>query len=222
MDVLFFLKERIGFIRQFYCGAVVPFDEQIRRIEAGEDPYVPPYSEDEEPPFLAEWVQADESRDALGHACVSMLAASLKLFLEIHDRPREMKCLASFKKTLQGRGWFHAYRECFDKALSINWSESPADLLLLKEIVLTRNKVQHPESIHTLGAKLSPRDVKILQKRVIFIDPDYDMSLVDLEGGEFAWIFAPNVRVTKESLFKACDEVELFCMWLESKIKGES
>ena len=35
MDVLFFLKERTRLIRQYYVHAASPFNEIIRKIEAG-------------------------------------------------------------------------------------------------------------------------------------------------------------------------------------------
>ena len=35
MDVLFFLKERTRLIRQYYVHATSPFNEIIRKIEAG-------------------------------------------------------------------------------------------------------------------------------------------------------------------------------------------
>ena len=82
MDVLYFLNKRTSFIRQFYERASAPFDERIRLIEAGEEPFVPPYSEDGEPPFLEEWIEADESRDTLRHACISMLSVALHLFFQ--------------------------------------------------------------------------------------------------------------------------------------------
>lgn len=46
MDVLYFLKERTRLIRHYYEQAAQPFSETIRRIEAEEEPFVPPYSED--------------------------------------------------------------------------------------------------------------------------------------------------------------------------------
>lgn len=42
---------------------------------------MPPYGEDGEPPFLNEWIEADESLLVLGYACISMLAASFHLYL---------------------------------------------------------------------------------------------------------------------------------------------
>jgi hypothetical protein len=46
MDVLWFLRERTHFIRRHYRTASLPFRERIRKIDAGEEPFEPPYSED--------------------------------------------------------------------------------------------------------------------------------------------------------------------------------
>lgn len=78
MDLCFFLKERTKFIRQFYNNASLAFDEIKRKIEQEEEPYVQPYSENEEPAFLEEWIKAEESLHVLGYSCISMLSASLK------------------------------------------------------------------------------------------------------------------------------------------------
>lgn len=82
MDVRFFLNRRIGFIRQLYTTASAPYLERQRKIEAEEEPFVPPYSEDGEPPFLEEWLEADESLHVVAYSCVSMLAAALHLYFE--------------------------------------------------------------------------------------------------------------------------------------------
>ena len=54
LNVGFFLKDRIEFIKQFYEAASLPFAEKKHKIEAEEEPFVPPYSEDAEPHFLNE------------------------------------------------------------------------------------------------------------------------------------------------------------------------
>ena len=67
MEVLFFLKERTKFIQHFYETAGEPFRETMRKIEADEPPFDnPPYSEDGEPPYLEEWIQAEEELEVLG------------------------------------------------------------------------------------------------------------------------------------------------------------
>ncbi len=62
MDVLAFLKDRTGFIRWYYDTAGVPFREIMRKIETGEAPYEPPYSEDPEPPFLRRTLSPNRNR----------------------------------------------------------------------------------------------------------------------------------------------------------------
>ena len=73
MDVRYFLDQRLAFIEQLYVNSAVSFIERKRKIEAEEKPFVPPYSEDPEPAFLSEWLEADESLQVLGGSCVSML-----------------------------------------------------------------------------------------------------------------------------------------------------
>ena len=103
MDINFFLRERTKFIRQFYDAASFPFLERRRKIEAEEDPFVPPYSEDGEPPFLEEWVEADDSLQVLGYACINLLAAGFHLFFKTWESELQTPALKSeFKK-----GWFN-------------------------------------------------------------------------------------------------------------------
>ena len=84
MDVLYFLKERTGFIRRHHETAAAPFRATIRNIEEGKVPFDdPPYSEDGEPAFLAEWIDAATGLDMLGRACISMLSASLQLYFKL-------------------------------------------------------------------------------------------------------------------------------------------
>jgi hypothetical protein len=82
MEVRYFLNRRIAFIRQLFETTSAPYIERIRKIEGEEEPFVPPYSEDGEPPFLEEWIEADESLHILAYSCVSMLAAAMHLYLE--------------------------------------------------------------------------------------------------------------------------------------------
>ncbi|GAH82361.1 unnamed protein product, partial [marine sediment metagenome] len=82
MDIGAFLNERITFIRQYYSTASFPFVEQKRKIEEKQEPFVPPYSEDDFPAFLGEWMEADESLLVLAYSCITMLSAALRLYLE--------------------------------------------------------------------------------------------------------------------------------------------
>ena len=147
MDVLFFLKERTRLIRQYYVNAASPFNEIIRKIEAGEEPYVPPYSEDGEPPFLSEWIDADELLEVTGRCCLSMLSASLQLYFRTWERNLGLSCGKTFKAEFRDGGIVGGYRACLASCADIDWSQCPADLEIIEQVVLARNRDQHPESI---------------------------------------------------------------------------
>src|SRR5688500_1941943 len=87
MDVLWFLKRRTSFVRNFYERASAQFLETKRRIERREAPFdKPPADNSGEPPFLKEWQDADEAIEFLGQACVSFLSASVVLYLTESER----------------------------------------------------------------------------------------------------------------------------------------
>lgn len=139
MDIEYFLKSRTAFIRYFYEHAVGPFNEIKIAIENKEDPYIPPYSEDGEPPFLEEWMDSEQGVDTVGHACISMLSASLKLFLRSWvsrlEKEHGMKFNADFK-----RRWFNGYRQIFIQ-LQLPLSQCAVDLDVVEQITLARNRI---------------------------------------------------------------------------------
>ncbi|MEX0806376.1 MAG: hypothetical protein WD688_24115 [Candidatus Binatia bacterium] len=229
MDVLFFLQIRTKFIRDFYRETSFPFTERKRKIEAGEDPFQLPYSEGGDPPFLEEWQEAEEAIDVLGQMCISLLSSCLQLYLkesinELHrsysseflaktgiGRPEDNK--ATFKK-----GWINGYRIFFRNRLRIDWARAPSNLNLLEEIVLTRNKAQHPETIRTLGIQQSHHD-RAKYRRSFFAD-ELEMKLFDgnddYPSGE--WVLPRYLNITGEKLLTAADEVDSFCGWLENEL----
>ena len=83
MEVLYFLKERTKFIGRFYEAAGEPFRTTIDKIEAKEAPFDEPRcSEDGEPAFMEEWLEASMALEMLGRTCISMLSASLQLYFK--------------------------------------------------------------------------------------------------------------------------------------------
>ena len=216
MDILYFLKSRTAFIRTFYVTAAFPFKERIRKIREQEDPFDdPPYSEDPEPPFLAEYTEADESLEVLGQLCLSMLSNTLHLFLvesveEVHrrydagalakagiGRPSDSVPKAVFKK----EGWIGGYRAYFRDTLEIDWQQAPCDLGRLEEIALARNSLQHPGDITTLQVEHSANHAAKF--------PEGYFS-----EGPTSWLGAPFLYVPEEKLLGAVNEVEGFCSWL--------
>jgi hypothetical protein len=226
MDVLFFLQVRTKFTRAFYKEALFPFQEIKRKIEAREDPFVPLYDEDGEPPFLEEWLTADDSIDILGQACVSMLSSSLHLYLkESVNNLLATYSLESLKKAGIGRpgenkaafkkGWFNGYRNYFLDQLGIDWTKGPSNLSLLEEIVLTRNRAQHPESIASLRIESSYHDAA---KYHGFFADDLEMKLLGDDQAQDGWIQPWRLNVTTEKLMLAIDEVDRFCSRLQDEL----
>jgi hypothetical protein len=81
VDVNFFLNQRTAFIRGFFDEAFAGFHETECRIDQTEPPFDnPPYSEDSEPAFLTEWIDAGTSAELVAQACVSLLSDTLKLY----------------------------------------------------------------------------------------------------------------------------------------------
>ena len=215
MDIEHFLKSRTAFIRYFYENAVSPFNEIKIAIENEQEPYIPPYSEDGEPPFIEERMDAEQGVETVGHACISMLSSSLQLFLKswitrlqnAHGR----KFNANFKK----KGWFHGFKHIFNE-LELPLSQCGANLDVVEQITLARNRVQHPEELTQLGVDHSERDLKRFPKPFFASETELKMASRDGDGSATWWL-RPSVKSSKEKIFEAINQVELLCAWLEQE-----
>ncbi|WP_146164516.1 hypothetical protein [Nitrosospira sp. Nsp2] len=217
MDVLYFLGERTTYIRWFYETACLPFRENIGKIAAGISPFVTPYCEDgDEPPFMKEWQEANAALEILGGNCLSMLSESLKLYFKAWEthfwtKPRCQRC---FKEPFRS-GFLAGYRACFEKTLEVDWSNCPADFTVLEQVILARNSVQHPKNIMTLAPS---HDADILEKyREPFFMSDTDKELITPQSSGILWL-SRSLHVSREKLFIAIDQVELFANWLDERI----
>lgn len=211
MDLQYFLSRRAEFIRQFYQTSAAPFVERKRRIEAGEEPFIPPHSEAPEPPFLDEWLEAEESLQFLGCTCISMLAAAFHLYFKTWEHQLGVRADGSDFKN----GWFNGYKTYFARHFGIRFENSPCRLEVLEEIVLVRNRAQHPESIVMDTTHFSEKDLEKLS-HPFFIDERDALLFSDAEEGERSWLMQPPIRVTAEKLDAALLEVERFAEWFEN------
>jgi hypothetical protein len=214
MDVVYFLKARTRMIREYYAITSRPFMEIIRKIDAGEDPYVPPYSEDSEPAFLTEWLEANEMLQVTGRCCLSLLSGSLQLYFKTWERNLGIECGkqagAAFKK-----GLVQGYKECFSALPRVDWHSCPVELSLLEQIVLARNRDQHPDNIWTLNVTHAEKDLR-RHPAPIFIHEDERGLLSDDE--ESRMLMNPHLHVSAELLEAAISGVETFCDWLEDQL----
>ena len=216
MDVGYFLRARIAFIRRFYDTAAEPFVETKRKIEAQEPPFVPGCSEDEEPPFLAEWQEADESLCILGYHCVSMLATALHLFLKEWEVRLGSAIDKSLVTVFKNDGWLKGYRAHFEHVARIRFEDAPAQLGMLAELVLARNRIQHPGTITNQRAAYSATDMSKLPS-AFFVD-EREMALIGANEDAPTWLFTPTLRVTAEKLRLILGEVEAFGGWLDEQL----
>ncbi len=215
MDVLYFLKERTRLIRQYYEQAAQPFDDIIRKIEAEEEPFIPSYSEAPEPAFLTEWIEANELLEVTGRCCVSMLSASLQLYLQTWDRMLGLQCKTGFKTDFKRDGLIGGYRQCLAERLGLDWNTCPADLAIIEQVVLARNRDQHPDSITTLHVTHTDHD-RARHPRPFFLN-DKEAELYDDGDGAGLWM-SPSLHVPRDKLMAAIANVETLCEWLEEKM----
>ncbi|ERP97083.1 hypothetical protein Q666_16950 [Marinobacter sp. ES-1] len=213
LDIEFFLKDRTKFIRYFYDTAAAPFTKIMSDIENGVEPYIPPYSEDDEPPFLTEWLDAKSGLETCGHHALSMLSSSLQLYLKAWvdrlDKYHGMKFDVNFKK----KGWFNGYREIFNE-VELNISECPANLEIIEQIPLVRNRVQHPEQLTSINISHSESDLSKLSNPYFVQESELSLAA---EQEKQSWLFPPTIAPTKEKIIEAINNVEMLCSWLEAQ-----
>ena len=217
MDVHYFLNKRLEFIRSFHKTAAQPFIEIKRKIEESESPYIPPYSEDGEPPFLSEWLEAEESIQVLGYMCVSMLSASLKLYFQTWKDELGFSIDDELRKVFKKEGWLHGYSSYFLKHYGIKFPNIGVNLLLLEEIALARNMAQHPEYISTNIPFFSDKDIQKLGIPTFTSEVDRRMSRLG-EGKNDGGLFPVSLHVNSEQLEFAIQEVGKLNDWLNSEI----
>ncbi|WP_423455945.1 hypothetical protein [Ottowia sp. VDI28] len=213
MDVYFFLKQRTDLIRHFYDAASAPFVETKRRIKDALPPFDdPPYDESGEPAFLAEWLQADVEHELIGRAAVSMLSDALKQFFVTWERRTwsEPPCAKCFKKAFDS-GFIAGYVACFAEGFELDWSACPADLDVLKQVVLARNRAQHSD----LVLDHLTHDDKSLQAypRPFFVRPEDEGA--DASSSDF---LSATIHISREKLFEAIEHAEQLGAWVQQGI----
>jgi hypothetical protein len=217
VDVDFFFKQRAKFIRQYYTTAVSPFATIKQKIEAGEDPYAPPYSEDGEPPFLEEWIDADTGIQIVGRTCISMLSESLKVYFQTWEELFGVKCRERLPAVFKKRGFWSGYRDCFSQIAELDWSACPADLSVIEQVVEARNRSQHHDGdISTLRVRHA-RELLDKYPRPIFIH-EHERNLEKEDRASFSWL-GSELIINEETLDEALRHVEYLVNWLEPKLQ---
>ncbi len=217
MDAFYFLKSRTEFIRFFYAEGSKGFADVKYQIENGLPPFDdPPYSEDSEPPYLSEWMDADTAREVLGIACISMLSDSLKLYFSTLEE-RVIRFSFENRKAAFRNGFVPAYFAALGEILDTDWSDCPVDRDLIEQVVLARNRGQHGEDITSFDVRY---DAAMIEKhpRPFFIGDD-EMSVCTAEEGSLASLLMPTLKVSEDGLTKALNEVDALAEWIEARME---
>jgi hypothetical protein len=208
MDLLYFFKTRLEFIEQLYDSVVIPFEEVKRKIDAGEAPYVdhrdPEYVD--EPAFLEEWQQADDSIMVVGQWCLCMVQMALKAFLKECIGPAGSvwwRTMRLHEALLKKKGdWFVRYKALFLDELGIDWDRGPVPLGELEQLNLTRNDLIHNMDMFSMSIERDEAHAKKFPTG-LFTD-----------GGWFGLKF-DRVRIDRAKLQLAIALVAEFCGWLD-------
>jgi hypothetical protein len=217
LDILYFLKQRTAFIRHFYETAGQSFENTIQAIEAGTPPFdSPPDSEDPDPPYLEEWMLATDELEVLGRTCLSMLSPSLQLYFTTWEHNLGIQCNQGARKRAFRKGFLAGYKICFGEVLDLSWNDCPADLALIEQITLARNRDQHAQSLTSMRVSHSRED--LAKHPHPFFVSSMERRMSEESGFESNLIMAPSIYVSRDSPFIAIAEVEKLAEWLEEKM----
>jgi len=165
MDYASFLADRLRFITYFYDQSIQPFKEIMRKIDAQEEPdEMPAYYEEEEPPYLTEYLEAHEAASLLGVTCLTIVVGCFHTFLAHFIKGNFVR--AKLPK-VEG-GWFERYRALFHDS-PFCWDNSGADINLLSEAVFLRNDDNHFREIYSSYLRQS-KDYKKAFTKSGFLD----------------------------------------------------
>ncbi len=212
MDLVAFLKERNKAALYFYENASKPFFETVSAIENRADPFVPVYSEDPEPPYLEEWMAARNGINAVGLAVASMLSSSVQLFLEEWVSRLERHGGEYDRK--HKKGWFNAYLKILED-VGVNIDDCPASIEKIEQLVLARNRAQHPANLTEIGVRHSDSDLE-KYPNPYFISED-ERKLLESRDLKSSWWLRPKVDLDHEKIEMLISEIESFCSWLDDE-----
>ena len=208
MDLLYFVDERLGFIRYFYEKAAGVFDEMKRKIEDHEEPFDDPgfgSEYNDEPPYLEEWENADAAANITGATALDLLQSTFHSFLHEYMREIGGSHLIPRLREMKKGSWFGNYRELFRQVLNIEWEKSGADIQFLEQVILTRNDFSHNVRLGNLTPYQTDEHSKKYPQSA-FADPRWKRLFP-----------RTPLLVPKEKVNQAIEVVHRLCEYLEEQ-----
>jgi hypothetical protein len=211
MSTVRLLGQRLEFIQSLYERSSAHFREMMSQIEAGEEPYVDSRNPEEydEPAFLSEWLDANESVHVLGQWSLGMVQAAFKAYLEqfLEDMERWNRFENLKGKLSDKKGnWFRKYQLLLEEDFKIKLESSPVDVAMLEQIILTRNDFEHNADLFTTSVYQGNDHAKKYPDS-LFRDDDYVF--------ESRYARVP-LKVNREKLARAINAVMGFCVFIEA------
>lgn len=222
MDLSYFMRERTALIRLFYEKGRLPFERMQHDIEAGDSPWEwPPFNpetDDPEPPFVEEYMQAEHVRELVGLFAVSLLADTLKAYFHELENDVGFKFEDSnARKAHFKKGFVEAYRQIIEHILGDAYRGCPIRFDLIEQVVLARNDFAHNTNFVTFHTAHNKTTLNKHQNP-FFVEPGYKAA--DGEDDEafqsLSWWRGPKIAVSQENLMAAIDEVEKLADWVQS------
>jgi hypothetical protein len=214
MEILWFLKQRTAFVRQLYNTSSEPYNLRKKLIESQSAPYIPRSSDKHEPDFISEWTEADDSLHVLACSCISIISVTLNSYFKAWEIKSTIKLPKDKKFT---NGWLHGYLDHFSTTIGIDTSECPANLSLLEEIILVRNRVQHEELITQIRPNFFKSDLNKIATPVFVTDWERNLAANEKKD-EVGLFWIPTIDISSEKLMQAITEVEIFAEWFDQQM----
>jgi hypothetical protein len=223
VDILWFFKERLRFVEQFYKHAASPFEETKSAIESHAEPYPVIDIEGGEPEYQAEWRVADESANVVGFCCLTLVQSSLEAFLRTALAqgagyfPQLEKWEEEFKNANE-KGWLRKYRAVFRDLLDADWEQSGANLEVLDQVNLTRDDFIHGLPLHSNVVYQRGKHSRLFPLSFFGNEFDLSVTLEMLEdellkdGGHAP--YGTRLEVSREKLDIVIHEVEKLAEYL--------
>jgi hypothetical protein len=139
------LNSKLCFIEFFYSTASKCLQAEMDKIEQHEPPYDKFNPENGDPPFVDEYIEFSDGLRTLGNQTLSLVSVVLQEYLAaVTDqlgpgKPPKMK----------GKGIFQRYCQLILEEAGVDITKLGADCVLVEEVFLVRNLIQHGGDIGT-------------------------------------------------------------------------
>jgi len=150
--------------------------------------------------------------------CISMLSAALQLYFKTWEDELGLKWEPPAKRKVYfERGFVAGYRRAFGEVLNLSWDECPADFDVLEQLVLARNRDQHPDHIANLRVSHRYEQLRRFAEPIFLSDGDRNRLASDPDAADIRWL-TPAIHVSREAFAVAVGEVEKLADWLEERM----